>query len=194
VVAHLRAADVEELNLEIGQAWTPERAAAVQQCVRLQQARKHAMELLSRREMPRMALLERLVEQGHERSITAQVLDELATDGWIDDERFAESLVHELTIRQPAGERLLIDRLTARGVEPDIARRVVDQTLEDRDPVQDAVALARNRLRTMDDLPPATVIRRISGTLMRRGFDEQAIDAALDELDLQIDGDDDTRH
>jgi regulatory protein len=187
VVAHLRAADLDGLDLDIGREWTPELAEAVQRCVRQHQARKAAMKLLSRRAMPHTVLLEKLLERGHDRDITAQVLDELANDGWIDDERFAESLVHELTNRKPAGERLLIDKLIARGIEADTAQHVVNRALEDRDPVHEAVDLARKRLRSMGAVSRPTAIRRISGVLMRRGFDEETTRAALDEIDLRPD-------
>jgi regulatory protein len=184
VVAHVRAADVEQLRLTVGQEWTADLSRDVERCVHLQRARKRAMALLSRRSLARSELRERLVSQEHAREIADEVLDELAADGWLNDERYAESIVHELTSRRPAGAKLLTERLTARGIDEPIARRVVARALDEHDPLHDAIVLANSKLRTLDRVSATTKARRIAGLLMRRGFEEEIVRTVLAQLDL----------
>ena len=184
LAARLQRPDVERLGLGAGQAWTAEVAEAVQQAVELGKARKAALAALGRRALSRGELTLRLEAKGHEAEIIAMVLDELETDGWLDDRAYARSVAHELTRRKPASRRLLMQRLQARQIDVEVAAMVADEVAEADEPTAEAERFARERLRSMGSLPPATAARRIAGALARRGFDAETIEAVLSELEL----------
>lgn len=87
--------------------------------------------------------------------------------------------------RKPAGRRLLAGKLREKGIEQSIIDTVLDEALEDRDPIEDARKLAGQAARSISDRHEAGVRkRRITGRLARRGFDFDVIRKVVDELDL----------
>ena len=184
VVARLRAADIEALGLEVGQPFTPELASAVAEALELNKARKAALGLLSRRAYSSRQIIQRLTRRGHAKAIARRVIEQLLADGWLDDEAYAESLAGEIIAAKPAGQRLIVHKLIARGIDAELANRAAEGVLADRDLLTDAEALARKRLNALRGVPRATALRRIAGLLSRRGFDRDTIMAVLSRLEV----------
>jgi regulatory protein len=180
-VATLWARDAERLGLAVGGPWSSALASRVRELVEASAARDAALRLLGGRAMSRGELLERLGRRGHARAACAAALEQLIQDGWLDEASYARALCAELLRRQPAGEPFLVRRLTARHIDPDLARQAALEALAGRDPVEEAVRFGRARL------PPASLARaararRLAGLLARRGFDEETVGTALDKL------------
>ena len=88
-------------------------------------------------------------------------------------------MAREICARGPASPRLIMQKLRQRRIDADLARRVAEETLADTDPVEEAIALAEKRMRSMRSVPRATAARRIAAALARRGFDMDTIRAAI---------------
>ncbi|MDY7109729.1 MAG: regulatory protein RecX [Planctomycetota bacterium] len=187
VIARLRASDVESIGLRAGEILTDELAGAIEAVLAVNNARKDALRLLGRRGYSSGQLVDRLKRKGHDESASRAVVDELLADNWLDDEEFARAVAREIRARGPASTRLIIQKLRQRRIEGDLARRVAEEALADVDPVEEAIALAETRLRTMGRVPPATAARRLSGALARRGFDMDTIRTALERVKIADD-------
>jgi regulatory protein len=187
VIARLRASDCEAIGLRTGEILTDELAGAIEAMLAVNSARKDALRLLGRRGYSCGQLVDRLKRKGHDASAACAVVDELRADNWLDDEEFARAVAREIRARGPASTRLIIQKLRQRRIDGDLARRVAEEALADADPLEEAVALAEKRLRTMGRVPPATAARRIAGALARRGFDMDIIRAALERVKITDD-------
>jgi len=139
-------------------------------------ARKIAVRLLETADRSRAALLERLIERDIAPACAEAVVSELERARLVDDERLAEETVSRTLARGPAARAGLSARLASLGVPAEIAERALDDAFDGRDPVPDAEALARQRVRTMPPtLAPEARARRLAAALARRGFDEDTV-------------------
>lgn len=186
-VARLRASIVEELDLVVGQRWTAALAARVESKQREEKARKAALTMLGRRALSSGELLERLRGRGYDEATARAVVDQLTRDHWIDDAAYARSLAEELLRRRGASRPLIIERLRARSVDPCTAEAAADDVLADTDPVHEALRLMKKKLAGSGTTSPEAKVRRISGLLARRGYDEDTIETVLRRLDLMED-------
>jgi regulatory protein len=184
VIARLRADDVESIGLRAGEILTDEMAGAIEDLLAVTKARKDALRLLGRRGYSCGQLVDRLKRKGHAESIAREVVDDLRADDWLDDEEYARAVAREIRARGPASTRLIIQKLRQRRIDGDLARRVAEEALADTDPVEEAIALAEKRLRTMGNVPATTATRRIASALARRGFDMDTIRTALDRVKI----------
>ncbi|TVQ51291.1 MAG: RecX family transcriptional regulator [Phycisphaerales bacterium] len=182
--------EVERLGLEVGMAWTEELARRVEASQTAMKIRKAAMARLARRSYSRGDLAERLLKKDFPSELVDQVLDQLAEDGWLDDELFARQLAESILRQKPAGRRLLVQKLVQKRVDRELAERTAREVLSETDPVEDATALVERRLQSMSGLSRATRIRRLSGLLARRGFDPDTVRSAINALRLQDDDSD----
>jgi regulatory protein len=98
----------------------------------------------------------------------------------VDDERFARELAVSRH-RRGFGRRAGLAALRGKGVDRDLAERVVDE-LAPEDEEDRALEVARARLTRLRALDPATVRRRLLDYLLRRGFDGEAARAACRRL------------
>lgn len=146
----------------------------------LERAKADALALLDKRAFARAGLVERLVRKGHDEGVAAQAADAMERLGLIDDRAMARDLVERELERTPAARALLERRLAARRLDPDAAHEVIEGALAGRDPLEDALDAARAlRAKMPENLDAPTLLRRLSGRLARRGYDEEvALEAA----------------
>ena len=108
--------------------------------------RAQALRLLDRRGYSRGELTERLVSKGHERDLTEVVIERLAECGLLDDEAYALRVAAMVLQKKPASASLIEQKLLARRVPAEIARRVAAEILADTDPVEAATRMVRQLL------------------------------------------------
>jgi SOS response regulatory protein OraA/RecX len=186
VVARLRAAEIERLELTVGMVWTEQVAERVREAIAMERARKAAFSAIGRKALSRGELIERLQRKGHDAPIVAQVVEEMADDGWLDDAALAREVVTFHRVRKPIGESLLREKLRERKIDTAVIDEAVREAKAeaDADEIEAAFALAKKRLAGMRSLSPAARARRIAGLLHRRGFDDETIDDVLVQLGL----------
>ena len=98
--------------------------------------------------------------------------------GYVNDEELAGQLVEQVA-RNPMGRLAVVERLARRGIEPNLARRVVDEQLPPEQEQAQATQLARQRLAALRGLDETDQARRLYALLLRRGFDHEVARAAV---------------
>ncbi|MGV9194983.1 regulatory protein RecX [Microbacterium sp. MC2] len=120
---------------------------------------------------------------GHELDAAAVdgVIARFERNGYLDDAKLADQLIHTAMHRKGQGRRVVAQALAQRG----IPREVVDAALAEApdDDAERALEFARHKARTMTDLDRDVALRRLAGQLARRGYGAQALDAARQALD-----------
>ena len=172
-------------QLEVGTAWTESLAQALGEEIDRGNAYRAAVRILTRRAKSSGELRRKLREYKHESDAVEWAIGRLIELGVLNDEEYARMVVRSQLSRKPAGRRLLSGKLREKGIEQTIIDRVLDEALEERDPVADARKLATQAARSISDRhEPEVRVRRITGRLARRGFDFDVIRRVVDELDL----------
>lgn len=182
VVATLAMQRIDALGLTVGQAWDEALAAKVAAAAEEDKAMRKALNRLNRRAMSRRDLDRKLRELEFAEATREQVLDRLTELGYLDDEAFGRALIRETQRGKAAGPRLLQQKLFQKGLDRALIDRLITETRGEHDEAEQAVALARQRLRQMRRLDAATRRRRLYGLLARRGFEGETIDAAMEAV------------
>ena len=89
------------------------------------EVREHCIRLLARREHSRFELARKLVSKGRDRAVTDRVLDGLAQEGLLSDERFTEQFVRS-RIEAGYGPLRIRADLRERGIGSDLAGDYLD--------------------------------------------------------------------
>lgn len=148
----------------------------------LDAAREAALRLLERTRRTRSDLAKRLRDRGYAAGVIEQTLDRLAAVGLVDDLEYACAFLRGRASRRPSGRRRLEQELRARGVgAEDVARAFARRGEEGGGPdeaegARRVLAQAERRYRGLDARARR---QRLYALLMRRGFDRDAIEAAL---------------
>ncbi len=129
-------------------------------------AMRRAGELLARRAHGRDELRRKLARGGDD-EVAAEVIDDLARMGYVDDERYASALAEHRLARGWGPVRIGSD-LAGAGVPEAIANAAIAAL--DRETVRDAAR------RAIGDRVGAAAARRLAA----RGFDEDVADGLLD--------------
>jgi regulatory protein len=182
-VAVLHSQQVQDLNLRVGAAWTAELRGAVEAASAAEAARLDAVKLLRRRALSAAELAERLRRKGHSTPRVEAAVARMIDKGLIDDERYARSVVEITLSRKPAGRRLLLRKLIARGIPDEVILRVLAAVPASS--AQEAGRLAARKLAgaSMRRLDPTRRNRRLYSLLGRRGFDADTIRQTLSGLE-----------
>lgn len=185
VVAVLPASDVEALGLQVGGVWTAAIARAVNFAQSLSEARRIAMQLLSRRPLTTRELIDRLKKRDVTKATLDVLLPELNRDGWLDDAAMARSLATELISgKRRLADVAVLDKLRKRGFTTETAKAAVAEARSTIDPQDSAFDLAAAALKSLRGKDSTTQRRRIAARLARRGYNEDEVEAALEAIGL----------
>ena len=155
------------------------RPAPAERSTDLDAAREAALELLDRARRTRSDLARRLVERGFAAPTIAEALDRLAGVGLVDDVEYARAFLRSRGARRPAGRRRLEQELRARGVAADDLAAAFEREGGARDEAGGAARVVALAARRYHGLDPRLRRQRLYALLVRRGFDREAIEAAL---------------
>jgi regulatory protein len=148
---------------------------------------ERALGLLAVRPRSRRELERRLLQAGFETDDVHDVLSRLERVDLIDDEAFARQVAEHQFGPRRAGRRAVAGSLLQKGVAPELVARVVDAAPDDEE--ERALDIARSRLPRLASGDPAKAFGRLSGFLMRRGYDGSvAREAARKALGVSADG------
>jgi regulatory protein len=150
--------------------------------IRELEERRHCLEsalrLLSYRQRSEAELRDRLIRKRVPPEIVGDTIDRLRSAGLLDDLGFARNWVENRNQRSPRSRRLAAAELRAFGV----TRPVVDDvtaTIDERDA---AYRAAERRALSLAAVPYDEFRRRISGFLVRRGFDYEIVKETVQQL------------
>lgn len=182
VVATLARTRCDALALAPGRVWSGALAATVATLGKVDAARDAALRRLGRSALSGQGLTAFLVRTGHEERSAEAAVQGLRADGWLDDRAFALARAEALQRRRPLAMEALAARLEAEGVAPPLAAEAARAAGRASGPAADHLAReARAARRT------GVSVRTLAGRLARRGFDADAIHAALRSAGYPVD-------
>mgnify|MGYP001301198182 CR=1 FL=1 len=110
------------------------------------EAREQALRLLDHQSRTRRELQSRLEQAGHSPRAVRFALFWCTARGFLDDRRFAQSWVISRLTRPEYGSFRICHELIQRGVDPALAKAVVEEALPPEEELERAVAAGRRRL------------------------------------------------
>lgn len=151
-----------------------------------QAAKDIAIKALAARDLTRRELIEFLVSKRHHTEVVDNAIASLEELGLVDDKRVADAYVRSRMSEGPIARIMVETELLERGIEADTVTVVLGNLMTGRDEQNEALELARVRVRTSPArLAPDAIRRRAFAFLTRRGFDEetarQAVETAAEE-------------
>jgi regulatory protein len=111
------------------------------------------------------------------------VIADLARVGLVDDLEFARSWVASRQAAGGAGKQNLRWGLRRKGVANELIERVLSEAVDDETEAQQALALARRRLREGADDPKA--LARVRRLLVGRGFGFDIVEGVMRRISPQ---------
>lgn len=144
-----------------------------------------AMDRLAARDRSRGELLEALGRRRFPEDVAAGIVDQLQSEGLVDDERFARAWVDQRGRSKGLAASVLRMELRRKAVSDDI----IDAVLADVDPGQERQAahrLVQRKLRSVQGLEQTVQIRRLTAMLVRKGYSPHvAFEVVRAELDAE---------
>lgn len=145
-----------------------------------EQVRQASLRLLKYRDRSTSEMRERLRKKGFDRSLIEAELEWLLAQRLLDDEKFTGVWIrHKLAISHK-GKRLIAAELGAKGISPDLFRKVWAEYLEEEQ--RSALEWTRAHASGYNLLELFERRGRIRDGLYRRGYSEDAIEIALKEI------------
>jgi len=135
------------------------------------QALESALRLLSYRPRSESEIRTRLRRADTSAEATDETIERLRGAGLIDDEAFAQDWVDGRQSHSPRGRRLLASELRAQGIE----RQILESAVAGVDDFESAYRAAERRSSSLQSLPYPQFRQRLSGFLLRRGFDYETV-------------------
>jgi regulatory protein len=149
---------------------------------RARKAKEVCFDLLAARPRTKDELRQALRRKGFDEDTRETILGKLDNAGLVDDAAFAESWVRSRHTNQGLARNALIAELKRKGVDATIAAQAAGEVDRDAEE-QRARELVRKRLRSLGDVDEQTAIRRLLGTLARKGYPQGlAYSVIKDEL------------
>lgn len=176
---------VEAAKLRVGQYLSDADVARLRAVDAEQQAYDRAVRLLGYRPRSQVEIRQRLAAAEVEPAMIEAVVQRLADEGYLNDEDFARFWVENRERFRPRSPQALRQELRRKGVADD----AISAAVADLDPVASACEAGRPRARRLAALPdrdPVTFRRQLAEFLLRRGFDHDAVRAAVLRLQAEV--------
>lgn len=132
-------------------------------------ARNIALQQLNYAPRSRKELADKLKSKGVPSGISDQVLDRLAEVGLIDDLAYAQMLVRSKQNSRRLAKRALRVELAKKGISTEVSDQVLAQ-INPADELAMARLIVEKKMRTLETVDSATIQRRLSGLLARKGY------------------------
>ncbi len=169
---------IADHSLFTGRVYTDEEFAALKADVSRLGARARALRLLGVRAMSRRELIDRLTEKGESQEDAAGAADYLESVGYLDDARYAGSVVRHYA-QKGYGVARIRQELFRRGVPRELWEAALEELPEDTETID---ALVDRRLH--GEKPDKKELKRLADMLLRRGFSWGEIKSALSRYDF----------
>jgi regulatory protein len=144
---------------------------------RLRQAMERAGRLLAIRARTRVEMVERLADAGFDAEVVARTVDRLEELGLVDDAAFARTWIEERARTKHRSPAVLLEELGAKGVDTEIATAALDEA--GLDEIAQATEIAARLVRRLAEKPLEQQATRLMAALLRKGFSEEAGEAAV---------------
>lgn len=142
-------------------------------------AKQKGLSLLSYRPRSTEEFKKKLLEKGFSENTVADVIDDFLRVGLLNDGEFALALARSKMDYRPMAKRLLMRELFLKGIDGDVADKVIEDVYEGLTEVEVARRLVRKRTERYKG--DSRIRKRITDFLVRRGFHWDVINEALRE-------------
>lgn len=173
---------VARFRLREGLNITADEIAKIEQGEVRQDCFDSAMRSLQRRLHSRSELERKLIRSEHPAGVVTNVLDDLTRLGYLDDKRFATTKAQSAAQHRKYGKRRAQLELRKAGVSDVVTRKALEDVYEPHDSTKVARELAEKQRARLMKLDPIVARRRLTGMLLRRGFDFDEIRPVLNEV------------
>lgn len=149
----------------------------------------YALFLLSRKDYTKAELKKKLLSKGYEEKGVEEVLEKLEDLGFLNDLRFAQRWMESRAQNRPISRKAMILELKRKGIEERLIEEAMRKAEEEGNLPSDldmARRLAKSRMKRIGTRDRNIVMRRIYGTLARKGFSPDVITDILKEIDPGI--------
>ncbi len=139
------------------------------------------LRLLSYRDHSRKELINKLCQKGHKREYAESACESLEYYGYINDERYAQSLAESLVERKGMSVRGVKTELYHKGISREIADNIAESL--DFDPVLRIIDLINTKYsRCLSD---EKGMKRMISSLQRLGYKWSDINSALRQIEIE---------
>lgn len=139
------------------------------------------LRLLSYRDHSEKELINKLCQKGHKREYAEKACESLKNYGYVNDERYAQSLAESLVERKGMSIRGVKTELYHKGISREIAENIVEGL--DFDPVLRIIDLINTKYsRCLSD---EKGMKRMISSLQRLGYKWSDINSALRQIEIE---------
>lgn len=183
-VLTLTVAVVVEFGIAPGKVFQSGDLDALRHADVRQRATEAAVRHLGMRPRSTHEIRDYLHRKGYSPETVETAIDRLTERGYLDDLAFARWWAENRAQFQPRGPHLIRQELRRKGVTSATIDETLAEQAETVDTDAQALALARNKLRTLhkNGLEPDVITRRLSGLLARRGYGYDIVRTVLKTL------------
>jgi regulatory protein len=170
-----------ELKLAVGRELEESEIEGLQRTLNKNQLYDRVLRLLSLRSHSRAELMRKLAAKGVEKAAAQEALATAEAQGYLDDGRFAQEFARQgrdLKGWAPVRARM---ELRKRGVGREEIEAALSSVYAEIDPLEQAITLARARVRRFTG-DRESRRRRLASFLARRGFPTSVCHQAVDEV------------
>jgi len=139
--------------------------------------------LLSRRTHARYELKTKALRKGYPADTVQQLLQKLEENGWVNDEEFAQSFVHDKFKFQRWGPVKIRSKLRSLGISQGIIERVlqgIEENIDDFHVLKQLVVKRKAHFLREQDLQKRK--RKVANYLLRKGFSSDTVFNCLEQL------------
>jgi regulatory protein len=145
-------------------------------------AKEVCFDLLATRPRAKDELRQTLRRKGFDDELCERLLGKLDSSGLVDDAAFAEQWVRSRHAYQGLARSALVAELKRKGVDGEVVAQAAGE-IDRESEEQRARELVRKRLRSMTTVDEQAAVRRLLGTLARKGYSQGlAYSVVRDEL------------
>ncbi len=173
---------VARFRLREGMSLTPEQIHEIERGEIRQECFDAAMRSLESRLHSRSELRRKLMRKEWGEQIIDGVLDDLKRMDYIDDERFAKTKAQSAAEHKHHGRRRAYLELLRSGITGEVAKKACNDIYAHSDTPTIVRQLAEKQAVRLRKLEPMVARRRLTGFLMRRGYDYDVIRPVMDEV------------
>ncbi|MBM3277024.1 MAG: regulatory protein RecX [Candidatus Handelsmanbacteria bacterium] len=155
----------------------------------LQKARQLALKYLGQAARSAEQVRQRLEKASFPAPVIDEVLAELAQRRWLDDEQFARSWLEGRLGKRAMGRQRLAQELAQRGVAAETAARVLGEFAGALNDPEAMVGLLRRQRGRYAGLEEQKAKRRMLDFLRRRGYAEDGVWRAVNQVWKEMQGD-----
>ncbi|KGG81318.1 regulatory protein RecX [Caloranaerobacter azorensis] len=147
----------------------------------LKRAKNKAFNILAKTMQSEMLLRDKLSKEGYQDEIVDSVIEILRDYKMIDDEEYAKSYVRNKLNSNKYGKKRIVFELTKRKISEDIINRVISE-IEDEKIYENAVYLAKKKLKSMKDKNKDKIYQKLYQHLAYKGYDYEIIRKVVNDV------------